>query len=376
MIQYFRTPPQKRRHARVMWILGASALLLFLIFALVLSGIRSLAASIPGTDAAQRWRSEDSAVPFTQLAVYYDSNSSFSLNDVRLRRMNIEKKLEENAIKPPEGASAIIDAYSGETSLSVRTERGSIYAAATACGGDFFFFHPLKLLHGDYFTEDDLTAHSVILDEYAAWQLFGAIEVAGMDVTIGNQLFRVAGVCAKPEDELQALTWGETPRIFVNYIGLRMTSNFDRATTYEIVMPDPIDNFAMNVIRDQFSVSDRSNNAVLFDYSTRFSFETLAAQAPDFFLRSIREDRVLPPFWENVARVAESKAIVLALLGSIAGIAALICAVASVSLWFVIHPIRITDIYLFFNDKYEARRMKKWLKKQASPINAPEKQRT
>lgn len=373
MIQYFRTPPHRRRHARVMWILGAAAILLFLLFFAALCGIRSMHGSISGTDAAERWQAQDSPYSFAQLAVYTDSSAAFDLNTVQLRRMNITKKLEENAFAATDGASPFIDAYSGETTLSVRTDRASISAAAIVCGGDFFFFHPLELCHGSYFDEDDLTSRSVIIDEYAAWQLFGAIEVAGMDVSIGGQLFRVAGVCRKPTDALSSMTWGDTPRIFVNYIGLRMTNGFDRATSYEIVMPNPIDNFANNVIAQQFSIDEYTTNAVLYDFTTRFDFEVLAKQAPSFFLRAIRENRVLPPFWENNAAVTETKAIVLAFLGAIAGITALVCTVSTVSLWFFIHPIRITDIYHWFNDKYEARRMKKWLKKQASPLNTPEK---
>ncbi len=359
-----------------MWIVLALTVLLALLFALALGGIRAMSADIPGADAVQRWQASDSAYPFTKLSVYFDSTSCIDLNTVYLRRMNINRALEENAVSAPEGASACIDAFSGETTLTVTTERATIRVEATACGGDFFFFHPFTLIHGDYFSEDDLTSHTVILDEYAAWQLFGATEVAGMDVTIGGQLFRVAGVCKKPDDLLGSTTWGDTPRIFVNYIGLRMTNGFDRASCYEIVMPNPINDFAAGILRSQFSVSDESTNAVLYEDSARFSFETLAKESADFFMRTIRRDRILPPFWENSIRVTETKAIVIAFFGAIAGITALICAVAFISMWFWIHPIRITDIYRYFNNKYEARRMKKWLKRQASPLNAPEKKHT
>lgn len=359
-----------------MWIVGALAILLLLLFFIAHAAIHTMSADLPGGDAAQRWQAEDSLHPFTKLSVYFDSASGIDLNTVYLRRMNIGRALEENAIAVPEGASGYIDAFSGETSLSVSTERASILTQATSCGGEFFFFHPFEMLHGDYFSEDDLTSQTVILDEYAAWQLFGAVEVAGMDVTIGGQPFRVAGVCKKPTDPLGSTTWGDTPRIFVNYIGLRMTTGFDRASCYEIVMPNPIGDFAKGILRNQFSVSDKSTNAVIYEDSTRFSFETLAKASADFFMRAVRRDRILPPFWENNARVTETKAIVIAFFGAIAGIAALIGAVAFVSMWFWIHPIRITDIWHYFDDKHEARRMKKWLKKQASPLNTPEKTRS
>ncbi len=376
MIQYFKTPPHRRRASRIMWVFGALAILFLLLFVCALSAIRSMTVRLTGSDATERWQADDAPFPYTQLSVYFDSASAIDLNTVYLRRMNISQKLEENAVAAPEGASAYIDAFSGDTTLSVTTERATIRVEATACGGDFFFFHPFELLHGDYFAEEDLTSHSVVLDEYAAWQLFGAIEVAGMDVTIGGQPFRVAGVCKKPTDPLGSTTWGDTPRIFVNYIGLRMTTGFDRASCYEIVMPNPIGDFAVGILKSQFSVSETSTNAVIYDHSTRFAFETLAKASTAFFMRAIRRDRILPPFWENIVRVTETKAIVIAFLGAIAGITALICALVFVCLWFRIHPIRLTDIWHYFNDKYEARRMKKWLKKQASPLNAPEKSRS
>lgn len=376
MIQYFKTPPHRRRQTRVMWGLCAAALLLFAVFLSVIGGIRSMRDSLTGIDAAERWQAGDSSYPFAQLAVYTDSSAALDFDAVQLLRMDITKKLNENALSAPEGAAPFIDAYAGETTLSVRTDRAVISAAAVVCGGDFFFFHPLDLYHGGYFDEEDLTARAVIIDEYAAWQLFGAIEVAGMDVTIGGQLFRIAGVCKKPTDSLGAMTWGDTPRIFVNYIGLRMTNGFDRATSYEIVLPNPIDNFAYTVAAQQFSVGEHTTNTVLYDFTTRFDFGVLAKQAPSFFRRMIRNDRILPPFWENNAAVTETKAIALAFFGAIAGISSIICAVAAVSMWFWIHPIRISSIYHWFNDKYEARRMKKWLLKQNTPPHAPKKTRS
>ena len=375
MLNYFKTPPDRRIHARIMWAAGAAALCFLVLFAVFYAAIGAEAASVSGTDAADRWEAEDSAYPYAQLAAYFDTNSAFSLDNVYLRRMNITKSLEENAVTVPDGASPYIDAFSAETTLSVTTSRATISTSAVVCGGDFFFFHPVELLHGGYFDEDDLTSRSVVLDEYAAWQLFGAIEVAGMEVTIGGQPFRVAGVCRTPTDETDLLAWGEKPRIFVNYIGLRLTNGFDRATCYEIVLPNPINGFAAKLVSGEYNIGEFSTDAVLYDYTARFTFETLAGQAPDFFLRAMRRDRVVPPFWENVARVAETRAIVLAFFGAIAGILALLAAVVFASLWFVIHPIRIRSIYGFFEDRWEARRMKAWLKKQASPLNAEEKKR-
>ena len=366
MNQSIQTPARKRLLSRLLWGLGASALLFSLLFLCALMGIRAMCADIAGFDAARRWQAEDSAHPYTRLSLYFDSTAALDLNDVYLHRMNLTQTLEGNALAAPEGASIFIDAFSGETEFSVTTDRASIRTAATVCGGDFFFFHPLDWIHGGGFSEDDLDVHTVVLDEYAAWQLFGASEVAGMDVTIDGQRFRIAGVCRKPTDPLDAAVWGDTPRIFVNYIGLRMTNGYDRATGYEIILPNPIDGFAHGILKQEFSVTETSANAVLSEESERFTLETLARASADFFMRSVRRDRILPPFWENRIRVTETKAIVAAFFGAVCGMTALLCAVGFVILWFTRHPFRMAPLYHFIYDRYEARRMKRWLKQQSS----------
>ncbi len=373
MFTYFRTPPEKRGRSRVMWGILCVTVFFALLFGCLYALTMAQDDTIPGADASARWANEESAYPYAQLAVYFDSTSAVDLSTIQLARMGILKELEGNAVVTPEGASPFIDAFSGETTVSISTERERISVTATVCGGDFFYFHPVPLASGSYFSEDTPNANTLILDEFAAWQLFGAIDVAGMEVTLGGQPYYVIGVSKSPTEKLEREAYGAEPRVFINYEGLRMTNRFDRATCYEIVMPNPIDAFAQNMIASQFRIAEDAHNAVLYDFTTRFSFETLVGASNGYFTRVMRRDSVIPPYWENVARVAENKAIVLSFFAAVAGIIALICAVVFVSLWFSIHPIRVHDIYVFFEDKIEARRMKHWLKQQNSPIYASEK---
>ncbi len=374
MFAYFSVPPARRRRSRVMWIIVCITVCFALLFSFLYGSMVSLGQSVPGTDAKDRWASADSVYPFAQLAVYFDASAAVDLNTVQLARMEIIKELESNAIVTPDGAAPFVDAYSGETTVSLSTGRERLFVTATVCGGDFFFFHPITLTDGSYFDEDSPNANTLILDEYAAWQLFGATEVAGMDVILDGQPFRVAGVAESPDDPTEKAAYGETPRVFIHYAGFRLVNGFDKTTCYEIVMPNPIDDFAKNMVATRFRIRDDAKNACIYDFTTRFSFDTLLSASDGYFSRVMRWDSVVPPYWENIARVAENKAIVLAFLAAVAGIAAIIGFVVSVSLWFSIHPIRIHDIYVFFEDKIEARRMRRWLKKQHTPIYTAEKE--
>ena len=364
MLGYFKTPPGRRVHTRVMWCIGAAAVLFAVLFLLLYAAIGAKAAAVPGTDAAQRWTAADSVYPFAQLSAYFDSDAAVDLNRIYLNRMEITKSLEQNAVTTPEGAQPFIDAFSGETSVSVTTERASLSVTATVCGGSFFFFHPVSLIDGGYFDEDDVTINAVILDEYAAWQLFGATEVAGMEVTIGGQPFCVTGVSETPTDPVEKAAYGDSPRIYIHYTGMRMVTGYDSATCYEIVIPNPISGFAADLVGSRFGITDKSKNAVLYDFTERFDFEVLAAQTKDYFMRAMKTDSVIPPYWENVARVAENEAIVLAFFGAVTGILALLLLIVFISLWFWMHPIRVRAIYGLIDDQIEAVRMKRWLKKQ------------
>ena len=54
MIQYFKTPVQRRRSSRIMWIVGALAILLLLLFFIARAVIHTMSADLTGGDAAQR----------------------------------------------------------------------------------------------------------------------------------------------------------------------------------------------------------------------------------------------------------------------------------------------------------------------------------
>ncbi len=81
--------------------------------------------------------------------------------------------------------------------LTLYSDRASITARAFGVGGDFFTFHPLKLLSGSYFDGEDLNKDGVVIDENVAWQLFGSNNVAGMYVEINGVQYPVRGVVKK-----------------------------------------------------------------------------------------------------------------------------------------------------------------------------------
>ena len=63
-------------------------------------------------------------------------------------------------------------------------------------------FHPLKLITGAYFSGNDLMQDYCIIDQDAAWQLFGSNDVVGMTVYFGNVPHIVTGGVQRAESRM------------------------------------------------------------------------------------------------------------------------------------------------------------------------------
>ena len=362
---YFKTPPEKRRASRGMLILFLVSVFLGLCALVVYLRIAPTAEASGGEPASVRFRSPESTVSYGQVSVDYSNSAAFSKTDVYSRRASITSILEQNSVTPEtERGRLYVDCYSGETSASVRTERASCSVTLMTVGGDFFFFHPLTLCSGWYLPTDEELVMTVVLDEYAAWQLFGATDVAGLNVELGDQVYTVCGVVRRPDDPAAREAYGDTPRVFIHETGYMLAGYEPRFTSYEILMPDPIKNFAVSQTKTALGVNETNPDVVVRDEQLRFHLDTLLSDTKGFFLRVMRRDTVLFPFWENAALVAESKCIVLALLFTVLASLAGVCLFVSIVLWFRIHPVTLKGIWGFFDAKIDHRRAVRYRKKE------------
>ena len=115
--------------------------------------------------------------------------------------IQLEQKLKTALQEASEDTSdvngrTLVDCYSTKGELTLYSDRASITARAFGVGGDFFTFHPLKLLSGSYFDGEDLNRDGVVIDENVAWQ-FIWFQQCRRNVC-GNQRSTVSGArCGK-----------------------------------------------------------------------------------------------------------------------------------------------------------------------------------
>ena len=274
-------------------ILAALVLVCFAIF-------QAVAGTLESIHAADRFRGGNE-MRFAQLACFMPEDGGKSEEDIRLFHQTLDQKLTDASLEAPEGASLYTDAYSGRINLNVSGDHGSAAVKAIGVGGNFFQFHPLRLRSGSYISENDFMQDRVVLDETLAWQLFGGFDVAGLSVTIDGKPFYVAGVVRRESDFATKEAYLDGASMFLSYSAMKSLDENSTITCYEIVMPDPISGFARGVLTENFDVGTGD----MVENSSRYSLENLFSVIGDFGKRSMRNNGVIYPYWENAVRLTE-----------------------------------------------------------------------
>lgn len=299
------------KNKKIILISAVNALLLILISVCLLriSGYGRLLLS---QQAADYWAG-DSDERFAQVSYFFPVDKPTSTDSIMAFRKTIDSKLADVGIEAKEDGEYWADAYSATGSLTVEGDRNSAEATAIGVGGDYFLFHPYELLSGSFISADDLMKDRVVLDYELAWNLFGGDQLEGMTVTINGKPYYVAGVVRRETDKFSKKAFEGEPAIFMPYETLNsLTGGTDGGTStgmssgagidcYEIVMPDPISDFARTFVDDSF----KSSEGLAVENSTRYDFSSIFELFRDFGNRSIVDKGMIFPYWENAARISE-----------------------------------------------------------------------
>lgn len=282
---------------RILGISGGISFVLFLILLLVIGHLGGVQLS---QQMAQRWNKDGGVA---QVSCFFSVDSNINLEQIQSFEHSIDNKLAEASIVQESenpGARLWVDAYSADGSVFISSDRGFVQTDAIGIGGDFFLFHPLTLVSGSYFSGNDLMQDYCIIDREVAWQLFGASNVAGMTVYIGNVPHIVVGVVEQPEGRLAEAAGLDGTLVYVSYSTLKELGQNNGINHYEIVMPNPITGFAEGVIRDAFCSDERTAEVV--ENTTRYSLLSRLKLLKQFGLRSMNGKAIIYPYWENIAR--------------------------------------------------------------------------
>lgn len=273
--------------------------------------------------AAERWQN-GGKTDYAQISCFFGDNSGFTTDSLGSVRAGILSSLQTISVVPEEGQKLCPDAYSAPVGQA--TVKGDISgrseADITAVGGDFFLIHDFRLLDGAFFSDEDLMQDGAVIDRNLAWALYGSHDVAGMNMTINGTQFYISGVIETPKTEEEIKCAGELPKVYISYDGASGFSaasadiyadfvggesgntaaeKFTKITCYEVLMPNPVENFAYQSVKSIMLGWECSTvqNTGRFDMVKRLrAIEKLPSQI-------VRKNGVYYPYWENASRMVQ-----------------------------------------------------------------------
>lgn len=255
---------------------------------------------------AREWSKEgDSA----QISAFFTERAYMTADALLGFERQLDAALKQDSIMAVnEHARLYASSYSGKGEITVNSQKGSVTADAIGVSGDFFLFHPLKLVSGSYFNAAEATGDYILIDEDAAWQLFGSNDVAGKQVMIGQIPHFIAGVIEREQSQLYQKAGLRKTTIYLSYYSLENYGVTKGIDSYEIVMPNPITGFALKTVREKIGVAE--TELYLVENSNRYHVFSLAKLCLDLPYRSMGITGVILPYWENIARYWEDRFII------------------------------------------------------------------
>lgn len=293
-------------------VLGISGGISFLIFLILLFTTNHIIDAQDTQQMAERWSDRKDVA---QVSCFFAADSGTTEDTILMFEHGIDSALTEASVVQESenpGARLWADAYSADGKITLTNNKSSVTADAIGIGGDFFLFHPLKLLSGSYFSGNDLMQDYCVIDEDAAWQLFGSYDVAGMMVYISGVPHIVTGVVERPSGRLAEAAGLETTVVYVSMGTLETLGTSYGINHYEIVMPDPVTGFAYNYVKEQLGTDEKAAEVV--ENSSRYSLLSRLKMIGQFGIRSMNGKGIIYPYWENMARGYEDILTALTLL--------------------------------------------------------------
>ncbi|MBR1860590.1 MAG: ABC transporter permease [Lachnospiraceae bacterium] len=292
------------------------------VFGAVIFGIFRLIAhvnisSLPYHTVAEEWAPEGG---YTHIAAYFTPDAMVEADTLKYLHYEIESKLNQESIEvDSENPSARLTASSFLAQGSIDVESPYSRASLTALGvwGDFFEFHKLELLSGGYFGDTDLNNDYCILDEEAAWKLYGSNDIAGKILYVGDIPLVIRGVFRQPDDKLSVKAGASGMCCYVPYDYLIDHGMINNISCYEIVMPNPVPNYALQKLREKLPVSE--DKVEFVENTGRFETIKSIKNLSGITTRAMRTRALVYPWWENVTRVKEDRISVFSII-SVSGI--------------------------------------------------------
>ncbi|MBQ2640372.1 MAG: ABC transporter permease, partial [Lachnospiraceae bacterium] len=216
--------------ARGLWgklrVWQKAGLILCLVSWIVSAVIGAVCARITGRmldqNCASRWSPDRQSA---QVSAFLSGSAGMSDETTLSLYAALMRSLQEDALTLSDtqienGASLVDACYCGIGSADIAFGEESVTATMIGVGGDFFNFHPLDLMDGYYFSDDEIMEDRILLDDQTAWRLFGSPHIVGQYVDIGGTPHFIAGVFKRPEGRFYKFSGMGSYMVFISFDSL------------------------------------------------------------------------------------------------------------------------------------------------------------
>jgi len=267
-----------------------------LVLALVFGGVRKNVIKENVRDfAAETYRGQ-AAMRYSQLAAYLTEEDYLTPDGMMGIKNSLEAAMTEASIE-----SGYLLCGSSERNVVLTREALTVEAVATVYFGDWFGLHPHLPIEGGYVDENAVSTDFCVIDDLAAWRIFGSTDVCGMELSINDKLYTVSAVLAA-DRSTYAPYYGEKPRVYILYSSAAMRDARITFTSLEAVLPDPITDSAKTMFSEAVA-SYSEDVTVITDRFTVPALWRIIKRLPEL---GVMEGKQFP-YYENVARIMETK---------------------------------------------------------------------
>lgn len=278
---------------------------------------RVLTGQLSTQKIAEEWSAEEN---YAQISCFFSEDAALTKEQIIPIEQQLVTALQEASEDAGnENGRTWVDCYSTQDELTIYSDRTSVTVRAFGVGGDFFLFHPLKLLSGNYFDGNDVNADGVVIDENVAWQLFGSNHVAGMTVEINGVLYPIRGVVRSDAGCFSEAAGEEKATVYVSYDILSKQTGGEEEMkqaltldSYELLIKNPVHKFGVTALEKALGLD--KNMYEMVENSTRFDFTGRLNVLKNFGIRSMNTKNIVFPYWENRAKAYEDVAALLLVL--------------------------------------------------------------
>ncbi len=300
---------------KIKLIVLCTAVLGFIVFGIFRLSAYMTEKDVPYTGVAERFAPDGG---YTHIAVYFTPDTYAEADTLKNLYHYVETALNKDSIEAdPDNKNARLtaSAFIAHGSLNVSSPSANVTLPAMGIWGDFFLFHEQNLLSGNYFSDRDLNQDYCLLDEEAAWKLYGSNDIAGKILYVGDTPLVVRGVFSQPDDKMCQAAGAIGQFCYVPYDFLVNHGMINKISCYEIVMPNPVPNYAAQKLQKELGFEE--DKVELVENTGRFDIIDSIKKVSGLKYRAMRTKALVFPWWENVTRVLEERISVFNLISAI-----------------------------------------------------------